>query len=57
MFVFLSALLVIVAVVYTVRKTPEKLINRDQTEEWKGWMQVSVLMSEDNLFQNTRQAP
>lgn len=42
MFVFLFALLVIVALVYTIRKTPEKLVNRDQTEEWKGWMQVSA---------------
>jgi len=41
-FVFLFALLVIVAFVYTIRKTPEKLVNRDQTEEWKGWMQVSL---------------
>lgn len=41
MFTFLFALLVIVAFVYTIRKTPEKLVNRDQTEEWKGWMQVS----------------
>lgn len=43
MFVFLSALLVFVAVVFTVKKTPEKLLNRDQTEEWKGWMQVGIL--------------
>ena len=42
-FVFLFALLVIVAFVYTIRKTPEKLVNRDQTEEWKGWMQVSIM--------------
>ena len=41
-FVFLFALLVIVAAVYTTRKTPEKLVNRDQTEEWKGWMQVQL---------------
>lgn len=40
-FVSVFALLVIVAFVYTIRKTPEKLVNRDQTEEWKGWMQVS----------------
>ena len=40
---FLFALLVIVAFVYTIRKTPEKLVNRDQTEEWKGWMQVSIM--------------
>ena len=39
---FLFALLVIVAAVYTTRKTPEKLVNRDQTEEWKGWMQVQL---------------
>ncbi|KAL9956833.1 hypothetical protein ACROYT_G038376 [Oculina patagonica] len=43
MFVFLFALLVIVAFVYTIRKTPEKLVNRDQTEEWKGWMQVQFV--------------
>ncbi|XP_048575373.1 protein REDUCED WALL ACETYLATION 1 isoform X2 [Nematostella vectensis] len=39
MFVFLFSVLVLVAFVFTVRKTPEKLLNRDQTEEWKGWMQ------------------
>lgn len=42
MFTFLFALLVFVAVLFTVKKTPEKLLNRDQTEEWKGWMQVLV---------------
>lgn len=40
---FLFALLVIMAFVFTIRKTPEKLVNRDQTEEWKGWMQVSIM--------------
>ena len=44
---FLFALLVIVAFVYTIRKTPEKLVNRDQTEEWKGWMQVSIITGAD----------
>ncbi|XP_068760532.1 uncharacterized protein [Montipora capricornis] len=43
MYIFLFALLVIVALVYTVRETPEKLVNRDQTEEWKGWMQVQFV--------------
>ena len=47
---FLFALLVIVAFVYTIRKTPEKLVNRDQTEEWKGWMQVSIMKPKDLIL-------
>ncbi|KAK3749972.1 hypothetical protein QZH41_008462 [Actinostola sp. cb2023] len=43
MYTFLFALLVLVALVFTVRKTPQKLLNRDQTEEWKGWMQVQFV--------------
>ena len=51
MYIFLFALLVIVALVYTVRKTPEKLVNRDQTEEWKGWMQVGVMAKKNSSLE------
>jgi len=47
MYTFLFALLVLVALVFTVRKTPQKLLNRDQTEEWKGWMQVTMATIND----------
>ena len=40
MFVFLFFLLVFTAFVFTIKSTKDKLLNRDQTEEWKGWMQV-----------------
>lgn len=43
MFVFLFFLLVFVSFVFTVKKTKDKLLNRDQTEEWKGWMQVQFV--------------
>lgn len=43
MFVFLFFVLVFVAVVFSIRKTKDKLLNRDQTEEWKGWMQVQFV--------------
>ncbi|XP_013418784.1 protein REDUCED WALL ACETYLATION 2 [Lingula anatina] len=39
-FLFLVFLLFLVASAFTVTPTADKLINRDQTEEWKGWMQV-----------------
>ncbi len=39
-FIFLFALLIIASVVFTLKKNDDKLLNRDQTEEWKGWMQV-----------------
>ncbi|XP_057303517.1 uncharacterized protein LOC130640925 isoform X1 [Hydractinia symbiolongicarpus] len=43
MFVFLFFLLVFVAVVFSIRKAKDKLLHRDQTEEWKGWMQVQFV--------------
>lgn len=39
-FLFLVFLLFLVGCGYTTRKTNDKILNRDQTEEWKGWMQV-----------------
>ncbi|XP_038051830.1 protein REDUCED WALL ACETYLATION 2-like [Patiria miniata] len=43
LFMFLVLLLFAVAGAFTVQKTPDKLLNRDQTEEWKGWMQVMFI--------------
>ena len=40
-YIFLFFLLVFVAFVFTISKTKDQLLVRDQTEEWKGWMQVS----------------
>ena len=40
MFVFLLFLLVFTAFVFTIKNTTDKLLNRVQTEEWKGWVQV-----------------
>nr|XP_054754363.1 uncharacterized protein LOC129260400 [Lytechinus pictus] len=39
-FMFFTLIMFLVAGVFTVRTCPDKLLNRDQTEEWKGWMQV-----------------
>ena len=43
MYIFIYFLLLFVAFVFTIKSTPEKILNRDQTEEWKGWMQVCEL--------------
>ncbi len=40
LFMFLILLLFAVAGLFTVQTTEDKILNRDQTEEWKGWMQV-----------------
>lgn len=40
LFWFLVLLLVAVAAGLTRKETPDKILNREQTEEWKGWMQV-----------------
>ncbi|XP_046375580.2 protein REDUCED WALL ACETYLATION 2-like isoform X1 [Haliotis rufescens] len=39
-FLFLVFLLFLVACVFTIRPTKDIILNREQTEEWKGWMQV-----------------
>lgn len=40
LFWFLVLLLFAVAAGFTRRETAGKILNREQTEEWKGWMQV-----------------
>ncbi|XP_019637020.1 PREDICTED: protein REDUCED WALL ACETYLATION 4-like [Branchiostoma belcheri] len=40
LFLFLCVLLVIVAGAFTLKPCPDSILGRDQTEEWKGWMQV-----------------
>lgn len=40
LFWFLVLLLVAVAAGLTRKETADKILNREQTEEWKGWMQV-----------------
>lgn len=40
LFWFLVLLLVAVAAGLTRKDTADKILNREQTEEWKGWMQV-----------------
>ncbi|XP_041360618.1 protein REDUCED WALL ACETYLATION 2-like isoform X2 [Gigantopelta aegis] len=39
-FLFLVFILFLVGCAFTIRSTPDKILNRNQTEEWKGWMQV-----------------
>ncbi|XP_028394366.1 protein REDUCED WALL ACETYLATION 2-like isoform X2 [Dendronephthya gigantea] len=43
MFIFIFFLLVFVAVVLTIKQTADAILNRNQTEEWKGWMQVQFV--------------
>ena len=58
MFVFLFFTLLFVAFVFTIRKTKDKLLNRDQTEEWKGWMQVKCdCYFDDNGITKTLPCP
>ena len=42
LFLFLCLLLAVVAIYFTSHESenPGKLLNREQTEEWKGWMQI-----------------
>ncbi|CAG5120363.1 unnamed protein product [Candidula unifasciata] len=39
-FLFLVFLFFLVGCAFTLKSNPDKILNRDQTEEWKGWMQV-----------------
>ncbi|KAL3887856.1 hypothetical protein ACJMK2_000245 [Sinanodonta woodiana] len=39
-FLFLIFLFFLVACGFTIKPTTDKILNREQTEEWKGWMQV-----------------
>lgn len=40
LFFFLTLVLFGVAAGFTRKETADKILNREQTEEWKGWMQV-----------------
>lgn len=43
-FLFLSAAFVAVALCTATKTTDSGILNRNQTEEWKGWMQMQFLM-------------
>lgn len=40
LFIFLMLMLVLIGAFFTSRECPDKLLSREQTEEWKGIMQV-----------------
>lgn len=42
-FLFLIFLMFFIATMVTLRPTKDNLLSRDQTEEWKGWMQVMFI--------------
>ncbi|BFZ21260.1 hypothetical protein BsWGS_24299 [Bradybaena similaris] len=39
-FLFLVFIFFLAGCAFTLKSNPDKILNRDQTEEWKGWMQV-----------------
>lgn len=43
-FVFLSVSFILVALFTAKKDTDTSILNRNQTEEWKGWMQMQFLM-------------
>ena len=56
-YIFLFFLLVFVAFVFTISKTKDQLLVRDQTEEWKGWMQVSNIAYRRSALKNGEWKP